>query len=97
MNELESLKAGLKKGREQLKLLYTQLYIRRPDISAKQIQEMVMKAIPDFRLLGQVDELARTIELNTQLISDLEMENCFLTADLKKNFQRHYHAETSGK
>ncbi|ESO05499.1 hypothetical protein HELRODRAFT_171136 [Helobdella robusta] len=80
MDEIESLKLGLKKSKEQLKSLYSQFFNRRPDISSKQLQEMMVKAIPDFRMLGQVAELARTIELNSQLINDLQIENCYLKA-----------------
>lgn len=85
MNEIESLKASLKKSKEHLKELCKRFYVKRPDISWKQIQEILGKSVPDITLQGKVGELTNTIEINSLLTKDLEMENCFLSAGMSKS------------
>ena len=84
MNEIESLKVSLKKSKDQLKELCKKFHDKRPEISWKQIQEILGKTVVDITLHGKVEELTNTMEINRILINDLEMENCFLDAGMSK-------------
>ena len=84
MNEIESLKISLKKSKEYLKELCKKFFAKRPEISWKQIQEILGRTVPSITLYNEIEELRNTIEINKLLIGDLKMENCYLEDGMSK-------------